>query len=61
MGIEYLIKNPKKLGISIPEDSDMDLTMKLGAFPIYVFAPINTAPAEIAKSCLLYTSPSPRD
>ena len=50
MGIEYLIKYPKKLGISIPEDSDIDLTMKLGALPIYVFAPINTAPAEIAKS-----------
>ena len=27
--------------------------MKFGAFPIYVFAPIKTAPAEIAKSVLL--------
>ena len=34
IGKEYLTKKPKKLGISIPEDSDMDLTMKLGAFPI---------------------------
>ena len=50
IGTDHLKKKPKKLGISIPDDSDMDLTMKLGAFPIYVFAPINTAPAEIAKS-----------
>jgi len=34
----------------MPDDSDMDLTIKLGAFPIYVLAPMNTAPAEIAKS-----------
>ena len=41
---------PKKLGISIFCDSAIDFTIKLGAFPMYVFAPINTAPAEIANS-----------
>ena len=41
---------PKKLGISIPFSSAMALTIKLGAFPIYVFAPIKTAPHEIANN-----------
>ena len=36
----------------MPDDSEIDLTIKFGAFPIYVFAPINTAPADIAKSVL---------
>ena len=36
----------------MPDDSDIDLTIKLGAFPIYVLAPMNTAPAEIARSVL---------
>ena len=49
IGIDHLNKYPKKLGMSIPEDSEIDLTMKLGAFPMYVFAPIKTAPAEIAS------------
>ena len=34
MGIEYLIKKPKKLGISMPADSEIDFTIKFGAFPI---------------------------
>ena len=34
-GIDHLNRNPKKLGISTPEDSAIDLTMKFGAFPIY--------------------------
>ena len=34
----------------IPFSSDNDLTIKFGAFPIYVLAPINTAPQEIAVS-----------
>ncbi len=38
----------KKLGIEIPSDSAMDLTIKLGAFPIYVKAPIKTAPNDMA-------------
>ena len=33
----------------MPDDSDIDLTIKLGAFPMYVLAPINTAPAEIER------------
>jgi hypothetical protein len=41
-----------KLGISIPEDSAMDFTIKFGALPIYVFAPINTAPVEMANNVL---------
>ena len=49
IGIDHLNKYPKKLGMSIPDDSEIDFTMKLGAFPIYVFAPIKTAPAEIAS------------
>ncbi len=52
MGTAHLKKYPKKLGISMPDDSDIDLTIKLGALPIYVFAPIKTAPAEIASSVL---------
>ena len=41
--------NPKKLGIFTPFSSAMARTIKLGAFPIYVNAPINTAPLEIAS------------
>jgi len=47
MGIEYINIYPKKLGIFIPDSSAIDFTIKLGAFPIYVFAPMNTAPREI--------------
>ena len=36
----------------MPADSEIDLTIKLGAFPIYVLAPIKTAPAEIARRVL---------
>ena len=50
MGTEYLNKYPKKLGISMPADSEMDFTIKFGAFPMYVFAPINTAPEEMANN-----------
>ena len=50
MGTAHLKKYPKKLGILIPEDSEIDLTIKFGALPMYVFAPIKTAPAEIASS-----------
>ena len=39
---------PKKPGILTPFSSAMDLTIKLGALPIYVPAPINTAPQDIA-------------
>lgn len=42
----------------IPFSSDNDLTIKFGAFPIYVLAPINTAPHEIAISILTGTTPS---
>tara|TARA_Y100000816_G_C25747499_1_gene393209 strand:+ start:135 stop:368 length:234 start_codon:yes stop_codon:yes gene_type:complete len=49
IGIDHLIRYPKKLGIFTPEVSAIDLTIKLGALPIYVFAPIKTAPAEMAK------------
>ena len=52
MGIEYFTKYPKKLGISIPDDSEIDFTIKLGALPIYVLAPIKTAPAEMASNVL---------
>ena len=41
---------PKNDGIWIPFSSEIAFTIKLGAFPIYVFAPINTAPQEIAVS-----------
>ena len=33
--------------------SEIDFTIKLGAFPIYVIAPKKTAPIEIAKRVLL--------
>ena len=52
MGTDHLKRKPKKLGISMPDDSDIDLTIKFGAFPIYVFAPIKTAPADIANNVL---------
>ena len=52
MGTAHLKKYPKKLGILIPEDSEIDLTIKFGALPMYVFAPIKTAPAEIASMSL---------
>ena len=41
---------PKKLGILILFSSAIALTMKLGALPMYVNAPINTAPHDIATS-----------
>ena len=56
IGKEYLNIYPKKLGMVIPASSEMDFTIKLGAFPMYVVAPINTAPAEIASS-VVYNSP----
>lgn len=40
-----------------PFSSEIDFTMKFGAFPIYVFAPINTAPQEIADSRCTGTVP----
>ena len=49
IGADHLNKYPKKLGILIPDDSEMDFTIKLGALPIYVIAPINTAPADMAN------------
>ena len=49
---------PKKLGILILFSSAMDLTIKFGALPIYVLAPINTAPAEIASSMSCDTVPT---
>ena len=39
---------PKNDGISMPACSAIDLTMKLGPLPIYVSAPKNTAPIDIA-------------
>lgn len=48
IGIEYLNKSPKKLGILMPDFSHIDLTIKLGPLPIYVIAPKNTAAIEIA-------------
>ena len=36
----------------------MEHTIKFGALPIYVFAPINTAPVEIAISICTGTIPS---
>jgi len=47
--MDHLNKYPKKEGISIPDDSEIDFTIKLGALPIYVFAPMKTAPAEMAN------------
>ncbi len=49
IGIEYLSMYPKKLGIDIFCSSAIDLTIKLGAFPMYVLAPIKTAPADMAN------------
>ena len=40
---------PKKLGIFILFSSAIDCTIKLGAFPIYVNAPKNTAALDIAR------------
>jgi len=40
---------PKNEGIFTLFSSQMDFTMKLGAFPIYVFAPMKTEPAEMAN------------
>jgi len=60
-GIKYLRDcriYPKKEGILIPFSSDMDFTIKLGALPIYVLAPINTAPQEIAISIFTETVPT---
>ena len=34
MGKEYLTKKPKKLGMAIPADSEIDFTIKFGALPI---------------------------
>ena len=39
---------PKKDGILIPFSSAIERTIKFGALPIWVLAPINTAPQEIA-------------
>src|SRR5581483_12499537 len=39
---------PKKDGIGTPASSAIDFTMKLGAFPMYVLAPMNTDPVAIA-------------
>ena len=44
---------PKKLGILTPFSSAIDFTIKFGAFPIYVKAPIKTDPIEIANNCLV--------
>ena len=49
---------PKKDGILTPFSSAIDFTIKFGAFPIYVLAPMKTAPAEIAVSILRGTIPS---
>ena len=48
---------PKKDGMRIPFSSAIDFTMKFGALPIYVLAPINTAPQEIADKSLTGTIP----
>ena len=49
---------PKKDGMRIPFSSAIDFTMKFGALPIYVLAPINTAPQEIASSIICGTIPT---
>ena len=49
---------PKKDGMRIPFSSAIDFTMKFGALPIYVLAPINTAPQEIAERSFTGTVPS---
>ena len=49
------IANPayaKKDGMATPLISAIDLTKKFGALPIYVKAPIKTAPQEIAVSVM---------
>ena len=51
-GIEYFVIYPKNEGILIPDSSAIDFTIKLGAFPIYVIAPIKTAPEEIANKVM---------
>jgi len=48
IGTEYFSIYPKKLGMGVPASSAIDRTMKFGALPMYVKAPKNTAPAEIA-------------
>lgn len=35
MGNEYLTIYPKKLGISVPKDSEMDFTINFGAFSLF--------------------------
>ena len=47
---------PKKLGMRMPLCSAMDLTMKLGPLPMYVMAPKNTAPSDMAASSISGTS-----
>ena len=49
---------PKKEGIRIPFSSEIDFTIKFGALPIYVLAPINTAPQEIAIKILMEIVPT---
>ena len=49
---------PKKLGILILFSSAMDLTMKFGALPMYVLAPMKTAPAEMASNMIWDTVPT---
>lgn len=55
MPIDHAIY-PKKEGIFISFSSHIALTIKLGPFPIYEFAPIKTAPTDMA---LRYTSGTP--
>ena len=54
---------PKNEGIFIPELSAILLTMKLGPFPIYVLAPMKTAPRLIGTrycSAIYLAPPSER-
>ena len=52
---------PKKLGILTPDFSAMLLTMKLGPFPMYVIAPMKTAPKDMAtRLAVLINEPSAR-
>jgi hypothetical protein len=48
---EYIMY-PKKLGILTPCSSAIDLTMKFGPLPMYEFAPMKTAPQDMAASTL---------
>ena len=48
----------KKPGILMPSSSAIALIMKFGALPIYVLAPMKTAPAEIASSMSGVTVPT---